>query len=308
MPASRRSHSSRVTEEPGGVVRVAEPHQPRVVLAGGRRERVDVVAEVAVRHVDDPRAGGGAGRRVEPVGRRRLDDHVARLEEGVDDRGDERLDPVARHDPVGRRAQPAGHALAQVGVRLGRIDPRALELGGDSLLDAGERAFEALVPVELDDLVEPVRLLQLLQAGARPVGLEADQRRADDPAPVGHDHISRSAGRGRPPGRPRRTRRPAPRPAPRARRRRRAARRRLDERAEVGLDEVDARRLAELVALVLAQDPVAAVVDEQELRVEPVLARGGELGDPVVEAAVAGDGEHLRPGAASEAPSAAGQA
>ena len=71
---------------------------------------------------------------------------------------------------------------------------------------------------------------------------------------------------------------------------------RLDERAEVRLDEVDARRLAELVALVLAEDPVAAVVDEQELRVEPVLARGGELGDPVVEAAVAGDGEHLPAG------------
>ena len=42
--------------------------------------------------------------------------------------------------------------------------------------------------------------------------------------------------------------------------------------AEVGLDQVDAGRLAELVALVLPQDPVAAVVDEQELRVQPVLA------------------------------------
>ena len=53
----------------------------------------------------------------------------------------------------------------------------------------------------------------------------------------------------------------------------------LDQRAEVGLDQVDVGRLAELVALVLAQDPVAAVVDEQELRVERVLARGRELGD-----------------------------
>ena len=60
------------------------------------------------RHLDDPGAGGCAGRRVEPVGRGRLDDHVARLEEGVDDRGDERLDAVGRDDPLGRRpSQPA---------------------------------------------------------------------------------------------------------------------------------------------------------------------------------------------------------
>ena len=75
-----------------------------------------------------------------------------------------------------------------------------------------------------------------------------------------------------------------------------------------GWTKVDAGRLPELVALVLPQDPVAAVVDEKELGVEPVLAGGGQLRDPVVEAAVAGDREHRAPGAASEAPSAAGQA
>ena len=50
---------------------------------------------------------------------------------------------------------------------------------------------------------------------------------------------------------------------------------RLDDGAEVRLDEVDAGRLPELVPLVLPQDAVAAVVDEQELRVEPVLTCGG---------------------------------
>ena len=47
-----------------------------------------------------------------------------------------------------------------------------------------------------------------------------------------------------------------------------------------GLDQVDVGRLAELVALVLAQDPVAAVVDEEELRLEPVLACGASSAIP----------------------------
>ena len=78
-------------------------------------------------------------------------------------------------------------------------------------------------------------------------------------------------------------------------------------REEVGLAEVDGGRLAERVALVLPQDPVAAVVDEQD-GVEPVLARGGQFREAVEDAAVPGDRQHSLPGAASEAPSAAGQA
>ena len=101
-------------ERAGGIVRVAEPDQPGVVLARGFGERVDVVATVAARDVDHPRPRGGGGGRVEPVGRGRLDDRVAGLQEGVDDRGDERLDPMARNDPLGRRAQPGRHALAQI--------------------------------------------------------------------------------------------------------------------------------------------------------------------------------------------------
>ena len=50
----------------------------------------------------------------------------------------------------------------------------------------------------------------------------------------------------------------------------------LDRRPEVGLLEVDGERLAEPVPLVGAQDPVAAVVHEQELRAQAVLAGGGD--------------------------------
>ena len=84
------------------------------------------------------------------------------------------------------------------------------------------------------------------------------------------------------------------------------------ESREVRLDEVDGEGFAEGVALVLAQDPVAAVVDDEELRAEPVLASARELPDPVEEAAVADHGqrrpagrrrrtERRRPGVAERA-------
>ena len=60
---------------------------------------------------------------------------------------------------------------------------------------------------------------------------------------------------------------------------------------EVGLDELDGERLAIRPLLILAKDPVGAVVDEQELRGETVLARARELGDSVPEAAVSDNGE-----------------
>ena len=63
---------------------------------------------------------------------------------------------------------------------------------------------------------------------------------------------------------------------------------------EVGLDELDRVRLAVRPLLVLTEDTVGRVVDEQELRVQPVLPGGRQLGQAVVDAAVAGHGERRR--------------
>src|SRR5215210_4311348 len=56
---------------------------------------------------------------------------------------------------------------------------------------------------------------------------------------------------------------------------------------EVGLGEVDGRRLAERVTLVLPEDSVAAVVDDEERCGEPVLPRRRQLLEAVEDAAVA---------------------
>ena len=66
--------------------------------------------------------------------------------------------------------------------------------------------------------------------------------------------------------------------------------------------------MAEGVVLVLAQDPVAAVVDDQQLGGDPVLGGGPELGQGVLQAAVADHASTGRPGWATAAPIAAGQA
>jgi hypothetical protein len=58
------------------------------------------------------------------------------------------------------------------------------------------------------------------------------------------------------------------------------------ELGEVRLLEVDRERLPVGVALILPQDPVAAVVDEQERRRQAVLSRRRELLDAVEEAPV----------------------
>ena len=81
----------------------------------------------------------------------------------------------------------------------------------------------------------------------------------------------------------------------------------LGQGDEVGPGQFGGRGLAERVRHVLAQDAVAAVVDDQPGDVGVVLAGGGQLGDGVHGAAVAGDRERAtaRPIAA---PSAAGKA
>jgi hypothetical protein len=74
----------------------------------------------------------------------------------------------------------------------------ALELGQHGLVHSGEDAEQALVPVQLDELVEAVRGLQLLDARSRAVRIEAEQGRPDELAPVRHAvglHIRTSAGR-----------------------------------------------------------------------------------------------------------------
>ncbi len=71
---------------------------------------------------------------------------------------------------------------------------------------------------------------------------------------------------------------------------------RADERGEVRLREVDAVRPSVRAVLVDAQDPVPAVVDDEELRPDPVLPRGQQLEHRVEHAPVAVHGEHLRPG------------
>ena len=49
--------------------------------------------------------------------------------------------------------------------------------------------------------------------------------------------------------------------------------------------------MAEGVVLVLTQDPVAAVVDDQQLGSDPVLGGGAQLGERVLQATVANDGQ-----------------
>ena len=66
------------------------------------------------------------------------------------------------------------------------------------------------------------------------------------------------------------------------------------ERGEVRLLEIDREGLAVRLRLILAQDSVATVVDEQELRRKTVLAGCGELLDAVEKAAVADDPEDRR--------------
>ena len=64
---------------------------------------------------------------------------------------------------------------------------------------------------------------------------------------------------------------------------------------EVGTGQFGGGGLAECVGHVLAQDAVAAVVDDQPGDVGVVLAGGGQLGDRVHGAAVTGDRERARP-------------
>ena len=68
----------------------------------------------------------------------------------------------------------------------------------------------------------------------------------------------------------------------------------MPPRDEVRLDEIDCKRLAERVSLVLAKNPVATVVDEEQLRAQMVLPRAGELRDVVEKATVPGDREDRR--------------
>src|SRR5262249_34215696 len=69
-----------------------------------------------------------------------------------------------------------------------------------------------------------------------------------------------------------------------------------NDRGQIGAGQVDRGRLAEGVALGLAQDAVATVVDYEQLGAQLVLCRRAELGQRVLEPAVADHGEDVAVG------------
>ena len=85
------------------------------------------------------------------------------------------------------------------------------------------------------------------------------------------------------------------------------AERLMPKRHEVRPGQLGGRRLAERAGEVLAEDAVTAVVDDQPGDVRLVLHRGGQLGDAVHRATVAGHGQR-RPAGRGRAAERAGQA
>ena len=93
---------------------------------------------------------------------------------------------MPRQDLLGPRRRVRGDRLAQRVERVLGVGPHLVERVGHRLLDAGQRAPQALVPVELGDLGEAVARHQLVEALARLVRADAAQRRLEQQLPVGH--------------------------------------------------------------------------------------------------------------------------
>ena len=82
---------------------------------------------------------------------------------------------MTRDDLSRPRPEPGGDVLSEVGVCLLRVHPGVLELGRRRFEDSGCRTEEPLVPVQLDDFREPVPLLELADALARVVRIDAEK-------------------------------------------------------------------------------------------------------------------------------------
>jgi hypothetical protein len=84
---------------------------------------------------------------------------------------------VPGQDLVRVGADLGRHRLAQLEVGVLGVRPGPGQLALHRLEHAVERPEQALVPVELDHVLEPEAALELVQAGPRHVGAEVEQLR-----------------------------------------------------------------------------------------------------------------------------------
>ena len=179
---------ARLQAQAGRVVGIADPDHARARPRHGGGDALEVEARGGRGGGDalHRRAGHTAGLGVEAIRGRGHDDTVARADERADQRVDQRLDPVAGEHLLGPRAGLSGQRVAQRVVGVLGIGPGLLQRVGRRLEHAGQRAPQALVPVELVDGLEAVPGHQVVEARTRAVGADLAQRRAQEPVPAAH--------------------------------------------------------------------------------------------------------------------------
>ena len=99
-----------------------------------------------------PAAAGHRG--VEAVGEVRDDDRRAVADEDLRERRDQGLRAVRRREALGRDAEPAREAVAEIGEQVLGVERGVEDLGGGGLEHAPRRLEAVLVPVQRLERVE----------------------------------------------------------------------------------------------------------------------------------------------------------